>query len=195
MAEMTRNRKRIAVCIVVVGMVLIAQRVDSLVSDADETADTAALPKRATRDAKANAAKANAAKAKGQGGRTAVPLEVLRIDRLDARQLALTERAQTRTRRQERTLFDSTAAPVAMAKAMPEIPKPAPPPFGYTYMGGLLDEGLRTAFFTQGERLITVKVGDTVDAAYRIEQMTDKQMTLTYLPLNETVVVALEGRP
>ena len=193
MAEMTRNRKRIAVFIVVVGLVLIAQRVDSLVSGEAESAATAtaALPKRATRDAKAS----DLMKAKGQGARAAVPPEQLHLDRLDARQLALIQSVQPHTRSQERTLFDSTAAPMAMAKTMPEIPKPTAPPFGYAYMGGLLDEGLRTAFFTQGERLITVKVGDTVDAAYRIEQMTDKQMTLTYLPLNETVVVALGGRP
>lgn len=95
-----------------------------------------------------------------------------------------------------RSLFDVVAweppAPKVTAPPAPP-PKPAPPPFPYAYMGGLSEDGVRTAFFMKGERVLPVKAGDVVDAAFRVDEMNDKQMTVTYLPLNETLSVPLEG--
>jgi hypothetical protein len=186
-AEMSPARKRVAILIVVFGSALIAERLYALSTADDDAVNTVVAPKRAKRNA---ASESEAERASAQ------PVK-LRIDRLDARQLALSEAAQPLLRNKQRPLFDSVAPPVPVIKApaLAPPPKPVPPPFGYAYMGGLTEDGVRTAFFTQGERVIAVKVGDTVDAAYRIEQMTEKQMTLTYLPLNETVVLSLGGRP
>lgn len=188
MAEMTRNRKRIAMLIVVVGSALIGERVYSLAAPDSDEADKVVVPKRAQRSA-ATDSEAESASA---------PPAALRLDRLDARQKASSDTATDKHADAERRgLFDAVAwqAPVAKAPPPPPPPKPVPPPFGYAYMGGLTEDGVRTAFFTQGERIIAVKAGDTVDAAFRIDKMTEKQMTLTYLPLNETLVLALGGRP
>lgn len=185
---MTRNRKRIAMLIVVVGSALIGEQVYSLAAaDSDETG-AVVVPKRLKRSAAADA-DTEAASA---------PPAALRLDRLDAREKGLSETvADKHSDAERRGLFDAVAwqAPVAKAPPPPPPPKPVPPPFGYAYMGGLTEDGVRTAFFTQGERIIAVKAGDTVDAAFRIDKMTERQMTLTYLPLNETVVLALGGRP
>lgn len=187
MAEMTSTRKRLAILVVMVGSALIAQRVYSLATDdgAAVQPDEPAAP-RLVRSA-----------APGSAHDGASPLPAgLHIDRLDARKLALSERLDPWSRAQQITPFDSVTwqapAPKSPAPAPPQ--KPVAPPFAYVYMGGLTQDGVRTAFFTQGDRIIAVKAGDTVDATYRIDQMTDKQMKLTYLPLNETLVVGLGGR-
>lgn len=198
MAEMTRNRKRVAMLIVVVGIALIGERVYSLATSERDEADPVVVPKRAQRSAAANSEVESA---------SAAPAG-LRLDRLDARQKGLSvavsaTAAATASPNAKRAdverfgLFDPVAwqLPTAKAPLPPPPPKPVPPPFGYAYMGGLTEDGVRTAFFTQGERIIAVKVGDTVDTAFRIDKMTEKQMTLTYLPLNETLVLAIGGRP
>ncbi len=187
MAEMTATRKRLAILIVVVGSALIAERVYSLATDDSAAArpDEPVAPKRLR----------SAAAGTGDDSASAPPAR-LPIDRLDARQMALAERLDPWAREQQPTPFDSVSwqAPAPKAPPPPPPPKPVPPPFAYVYMGGLTEDGVRTAFFTQGDRIIAVKVGDTVDAAYRIDRMTDKQMTLTYLPLNQTLVLGLGSR-
>jgi len=191
---MTRNRKRIAMLIVVVGSGLIGERVYSLAAGDVEDAVKVVVPKRTQRSAEAG----NDAESV-----STTPVD-LRLDRLDDRQKAFTEAAAGGpSSGPQRGLFDAVPGQAVVAKAVlppppppaPPPPKPVPPPFGYAYMGGLTEDGVRTAFFTQGEKVIAVKAGDTVDAAFRIDTMTEKQMTLTYLPLNETIVLALGTRP
>ncbi|MES2099752.1 MAG: hypothetical protein V4569_08040 [Pseudomonadota bacterium] len=174
--------KRLAILIVVVGSALIGERLLALAAADAEVVEPAAA-KRVGRSAVTDAA--------------AAPPSVLRLDRLDARQLELSEGAAPPAPGASRpALFDSVTwqAP-AVAKTAPPPPAPPPvaPPFPYAYMGGLTEDGVRTAFLIQGDRVITVKLGDTVDAAYRIDQMTEKQMTLTYLPLDQTLVLVLGG--
>ncbi|MBX9792743.1 MAG: hypothetical protein K2Y02_00445, partial [Burkholderiaceae bacterium] len=91
----------------------------------------------------------------------------------------------------EPVAWQSVAALAQAAAAAPPPPQPVAPPFPYAYLGGLLEDGVRTTFFTQGDRVLPVKAGDTVDAVYRVDQMTEKQMTLTYLPLNQSLTLAL----
>ena len=178
MAAMTPARKRAAIAIVVLGSALIAERVIEL-STADEPVVEAAAPRRV-----------RSATAPGQGGATA-----LRVDRLEDRQHALAaanESARTTTP----TLFGTTHwAPVVPEAPPPPPPKPVAPPFPYAYMGKLLEDGVLTAFFTQGNRVIPVQAGDTVDAVFRVDQMTNQNMKLTYLPLNQTQELVLGNTP
>ncbi len=191
---MTRNRKRIAMLIVVVGSGLIGERVYSLAAGDVDDAVKVVVPKRATRSADVD---------REAEGASTTPID-LRLDRLDERQKVLSDAAPVgQSTVSQHGLFDAMPGQAVVAKAVlppppppaPPPPKPVPPPFGYAYMGGLTEDGVRTAFFTQGEKVIAVKAGDTVDAAFRIDTMTEKQMTLTYLPLNETIVLALGTRP
>lgn len=185
---MTPVRKRLAMLIVVVGAVLIGVRVYSLATaDGEAVGSGAPVPPK----------RAGSAAAAGALDAASAPPAGLRFDRLDARQLALSERVDPWPRTHQPTPFGIVAwqAPAPKAPPPPPPPKPVAPPFAYVYMGRLTEDGVRTAFFTQGDRIITVKAGDTVDAAYRVDQMTDKQIKLTYLPLNETLVLALGGRP
>ncbi|MFM9915593.1 MAG: hypothetical protein ACKVOX_07285 [Rhizobacter sp.] len=188
MAEMTPTRKRIAILIVVAGSALIGERVVTLLSDGNDVVEPAAGKRTRT---PANVASRDAVKDSGSSG-------AVQTDRLDARQRLLAEGADAVAAgaSSARSLFEpvawKSAAAIAQA-ATPPAPPPQPvaPPFPYAYLGGLLEDGVRTTFFTKGDRVLPVKAGDTVDAVYRVDQMNEKQMTLTYLPLNQSLTLAL----
>lgn len=178
MAELTPARKRMAALIIVIGSALIGERVVALMAEDDEV--VAPVPHARSRPRTEPAATAvDSANAE------------VRIDRLVARQQALEADADDVL---PTSLFDAVSwQPPAAKEAAAPPPAPVAPPFPYAYLGGLTDEGVRTAFFTLGDRVLPVKAGDTVDAAYRVDQMNEKQMTLTYLPLNQTLTVTLRS--
>ncbi len=183
MAELSPTRKRIALMIVIIGTGLIVERVIAFggeggtaaggdAGQADEVVSQAVVPQRTEADE--------------------APTLLLRLDRLEARRAWMTEAPPV----------DPLFAPLSwqppkpkLAPAPPPPPaKPVAPPFPYPYIGGLWEEGVRTGFFTRGERVLAVRAGDTVDAAYRIEKIDDTQMTLTYLPLEQNLTVVF-GAP
>lgn len=176
------RRKQLALLIVLVGGALLVARVASLVlTDTEVGVPVAPRVRGGAASASASATSAGASSR-------------VQLERLEARQRALAAAAGRPDARSSRpALFEVVAwqPPVPKASPPPPPPKPVAPPFPYAYMGGLSDGGVRTSFFIQGNRVLAVKAGDTVDAAFRIEQMTETQMTLTYLPLDETMVVSL----
>jgi len=189
MAAMSPARKRIAILIVAVGGALIVERVVAL-SGGEPEISAAVQPRRAR-------APESAGTEPNDAPTSATAASSVRLDRLDARQRAVQVITQPGTpRAAQPLLFDAVSwQPPAPKVVMAAPPKPVAPPFPYAYMGGLLEDGVRTAFFSKGERALPVKAGETIDAVYRVDEMTDKQMTLTYLPLNETLVVMLGGAP
>jgi hypothetical protein len=182
MAAMSPSRKRLAIAIIVVGGALIAERVYSLASAEVATSS----PMESQRPARVVAADPGAES-------VSRPASELRLDRLEARQLALSERSDPLPSAPSGTPFDSISwqPPAPKPPPPPPPPKPVAPPFAYAYMGVLTEDGVRSAFFTRGERVIVVKEGDTIDATYHVDQMTSTTMKLTYLPLNETMAVTL----
>lgn len=185
MAALSPNRKRIAVLIVVVGSALIGERVLSLAAAEDDVVAPAARQGARAADSGTRAVAA---------GNDKTDLR-LRTDRLDARQQALaTKEPRARAPQPQAGPFDSVSwRPPAPPALPPPAPKPTAPPFPYTYVGGLLDNNVRTAFFEKSERVVALKAGDIVDGVYRVDQMTDKQMQLTYLPLEQRLTVPLGG--
>ena len=184
MADMTPARKRMAILIVVVGSALIGERVVALLGDgAEVVAPSANSPTRLR--AKSRDTASNAAPDASAVG--------VQLGRLDARQRSLADDADDDSAAPT-TLFDAVSwqPPAAEVVAEPP-PDPVAPPFPYAYLGGLSEEGVRTTFFTQGDRVLPDKAGDTVDAVYRVEQMNEQHMTLTYLPLNESLTVTFRS--
>ena len=181
---MTPARKRIAVLIVVVGSALIGERVVALMGDDAEVVEPTAAPSSRLR-AKPRSTASNAS--------PDASVIAVQLGRLDARQRSLADDADADGASQA-SLFDPVSWQPPAAKVVAE-PPPAPvaPPFPYAYLGGLSEDGVRTTFFTQGDRVLPVKAGDTVDAVYRVEQMNEKHMTLTYLPLNESMTVTFRS--
>jgi hypothetical protein len=76
----------------------------------------------------------------------------------------------------------------------PPPPPPQAPPLPFIYMGRLDEEQNTTVFLTAGDRNLVVKPGDLIDNTYKIEQVTESTVVLTYLPMNQRQTLAI-GTP
>jgi hypothetical protein len=178
-------RKRISIAIVLIGGALIAERVIALSGDDGDAVVVPAPAKRAT-----------APSGSRTSGKAAAASASLRLDRLDDRQHALQD-TNGADQPPPPGLFNATSwAPPPPPAPPPEAaPAPVAPPFPYEYIGKLLEDGVLTAFFMQGNRVLSIKAGDTVDSVYRVDHMTGELMNLTFLPLKQSQVVRLGNTP
>ena len=72
-------------------------------------------------------------------------------------------------------------------------PPPSAPPLPFAYMGKLIEDGQLTVFLTKQDRNYVVKTGDTIDGTYKIEEVSARMMTLTYLPLKIKQTIMIGG--
>ena len=77
------------------------------------------------------------------------------------------------------------AAQAALAVPAPPPPPPQAPPLPFTYMGRLSEDRTTTVFLTLGDRNLVVKAGDTIDNTYKLEEVGESAIVLTYLPMNQ----------
>jgi hypothetical protein len=52
-------------------------------------------------------------------------------------------------------------------------------------MGRLSEDRDTTVFLTLGDRNLVVKPGDTIDNTYKLEEVGESAIVLTYLPMNQ----------
>lgn len=71
--------------------------------------------------------------------------------------------------------------PPVAASAAPE--KPTAPPLPFTYAGRYTEGSNIIVYLNEGAKMHKVRLGDTVNATYRIENIAPAAITLTYLPL------------
>ncbi len=62
-------------------------------------------------------------------------------------------------------------------------PPPQAPPLPFAYLGKLAEGDNTTVFLSMGDRNLVVRTGDVIDNNYRVEEVTDAAVVLTYLPL------------
>ena len=78
-------------------------------------------------------------------------------------------------------------------------PAPQPPPNPYRVAGRVVHDGIAHVVLAKGDRVLTVREGDTLDDGYRVDAIAPKAVTLVYLPLNVPqelpVTVALDDAP
>lgn len=78
------------------------------------------------------------------------------------------------------------------AAVNPLPPPGVPPQVPFAYIGHFSEQGGDVvAFLANGDRLYSVKAGDTVDDDYRVDQVEPNRLTLTYLPLKLKQFVSL----
>jgi hypothetical protein len=122
------------------------------------------------------------AKRVGNGGTNGVA-PLLQLDRLEAR----------KAEDMKVDLFASRSWYVAPPPPPP--PKPTAPPLPFTYAGRLIDAGRTTVFLNRQGRNQLVNPGDLIENTWRVEAIGTTTMTLTYLPLNESQILALGAAP
>lgn len=80
----------------------------------------------------------------------------------------------------------------------PPAPPPAPtaPPLPFQLLGKVVNpDGTFTIFLSNQNRVFLVKGGETIDGMYRVDGITDKQLVLTYLPLQMQQYLNLGDTP
>jgi hypothetical protein len=97
-----------------------------------------------------------------------------------------------------RDLFAGRTWKVAPPPPAPvSAPKPVAPPFPYVYSGSMRDAsdpaatGAVLLFIKAGNRNFIVRKGETVGAAYRLDDITEREAVFTYLPLQEKQSLAI----
>lgn len=73
-----------------------------------------------------------------------------------------------------------------------EAPPPMAPPFPHAWVGRLNDQ-VQRAVLTGGEATWVVAVGDVIDGQWRIDQIQERQLSLTYLPLQQRQTIAMKA--
>lgn len=66
----------------------------------------------------------------------------------------------------------------------PPPPPPSPPPLPYKYLGRWVEDGKLTVFLVQGEQPVRIDEGAVLHGTWRVDEITDRQVTFTYLPLD-----------
>ena len=97
--------------------------------------------------------------------------------------LTLPERAPLGEPKAE--LFSSNTWQPPVAAAPPTPPKPVAPPLPYSFAGKFVHGDEHSVMLSKGDLVFPVKVGETLDGAYRVESIGETQVTLIYLPLKQ----------
>jgi hypothetical protein len=79
--------------------------------------------------------------------------------------------------------------PPAASKA----PPPSPPPLQFRYVGRVVEGDETRVFLALAERNYIIKPGENIDSQYRMDEVNDHAITLTYLPLNAKQMLAIAG--
>jgi hypothetical protein len=75
-------------------------------------------------------------------------------------------------------------APVLTAAQEAALRAPVAPPLPYAFMGSYTVDGAEPVLFlTRGDRVYSVKVGDSLDETYSVDSLSNGQLVLTYKPL------------
>lgn len=105
--------------------------------------------------------------------------------------LMLQQRAMAR---ESVDLFESRSwqpPPVAVERR-PE-PPPRVPALPFAYIGRLVEHGEITVFLEAEDRFHAVKAGQNIDGSYRVEEIHDDAVSLTYLPLGARQTLQLRA--
>lgn len=74
----------------------------------------------------------------------------------------------------------------------PPPPKPQAPPLPFHYLGKLVEDGHTTVFLADRERNYVVRKGDTVNGTWRIEEIAQDHLTVSFLPLRSKQTLAFD---
>ena len=108
--------------------------------------------------------------------------ELLRLDRLESRKFSA----------QAGELFrpQSWAPPPPPRSEAEKNQPPPPPPLQFKYLGKIIEDVETQVFLSLAERNYVVKPGENINAQYRLDEVSDHGITVTYLPLNAKQMLA-----
>lgn len=107
--------------------------------------------------------------------------------------------AQLELERLERRKFSAQAGDIFSPKSWIPPPSsvkpqpPSPPPLTFKYLGKVIEGEETRVFLNLAERNYIVKVGENIDGQYRMDAVTDRTITFTYLPLDAKQMLPIDG--
>lgn len=87
----------------------------------------------------------------------------------------------TRSWKAAPTLASVVEQPVNLA---PAVQAPSMPPMPFQFVGRLDDRSDLQVFLQNGEKIYVVRKGDVIDETWRIEGISDVELSFVYLPLH-----------
>lgn len=92
-----------------------------------------------------------------------------------------------------RDLFATTdwSPPPPPRKATNPLPQPMAPALPFVFLGKRLAGAEWEVFLSKGNSTFIVRAGQTLDESYRVDSIQPPQMSLTYMPLNQTQTIAV----
>ncbi len=109
-------------------------------------------------------------------------VEELQIERLDRRKFSA----------QAGDIFGPQSwVPPPSPSAVKSVPKP--PPLQFKYLGKVVEGDETRVFLSLADRNYIVKAGETINGQYRMDEVSDHAITLTYLPLGAKQMLATAG--
>lgn len=73
----------------------------------------------------------------------------------------------------------------------PPPPPPKPPPLPFKYLGRWVDGGKQTLLLVQGEQPIPVQLGQVLYGSWRLDEITERSVVFTYLPLDMQSILGI----
>jgi hypothetical protein len=128
------------------------------------------------------------------------PRKELRTEQSSVAREAANEAEQLQLERLDRRKFSAQAGDIfrhqSWAPPPPppsKPPPPSPPPLQFKYLGRVTEGDETRVFLALAERNYIVKPGENIDSQYRMDEVNDHVITLTYLPLNARQMLAIAG--
>ncbi|MEX3772630.1 hypothetical protein [Pseudomonas sp. MYb118] len=90
------------------------------------------------------------------------------------------------------TLASVTEQPVNVA---PVVQAPTVPPMPFQFVGRLDDRSDLQVFLQSGEKIYVVRKGDVIDDTWRLEGITDLELSLVYLPMHLSQTLSVGSAP
>lgn len=89
---------------------------------------------------------------------------------------------------------ENLPAPVPAAAPAPP-PAPAAPALPYRYLGRITRASAASVYLVKSDTMFVVAAGDTIEATYRVDSISDTAIHLTYLPLGSKEVLPIPPAP
>jgi len=186
----TPNRRRLLLAIAAVCTVAAALHASENDAPTERATPVAARPDRSAPIAGEPAAP----RARGVTKAEALPvLDLERLQRANERAAARGAPVDAFAPRDWQQPEREAQARAAAAQPPPPPPPPQAPPLPFTYLGTMQDGGRTTVFLAQGARSHLVAPGDTIDARWRLDAVTERALLITYVPLGIQQTLPLGG--
>jgi hypothetical protein len=131
---------------------------------------------------------------------SSTPRKELRTEQSAVAQEAANEAEHLQLERLDRRKFSAQAGDIFRHQswtppppAPSKPPPPSPPPLQFKYLGRVTEGDETRVFLALAERNYIVKPGENIDSQYRMDEVNDHAITLTYLPLNARQMLAIAG--